>query len=243
MELPGHIILVSGASRGIGAAVAEACARAGATVVLCARDVRALERLADRIEAAGGAAPVLAPINLEAAGGEDYGLIAQLVGERYGRLDGLVVNAAMLGELAPLASYDALTWARVFQVNLHSGFLLLQACLPVLLAAPAPALVFSLAADDTPARPYWGAYAVSKRAQAALFEVLAAEHAGSALRVNAVLPEPVATRLRRAAYPALDPATLAAPESVADAYVALLGARGRAVHGRRVAVLEGRFSL
>lgn len=217
-------MLVTGASRGIGAAVAQAAARAGAETLLLARDVRALERLADGLEAEGAPAPVLIPCNLERAGADDYAQVATLVAERWGRLDGLVVNAALLGELAPLASHDPLLWARVFQVNVHSAFLLLQACLPLLGAATAPRLVFTLdLAAGVGGRPFWGAYGVSKQALRALFEVLAAEHRRGPLRINAVAPGPTRTRLRRQAFPAEDPRTCLAPEDVALAYLPLLG--------------------
>ena len=133
-ELAGKTVLITGASRGIGQAVAEAAVAAGATTLLCARDVPALERLADRIEAAGGPAPVLVPLNLETASLADYEGLAALIEERFGCLDGMVFNAAALGELAPLVTYDPVTWARVFQVNVHSTFLMLQSLLPVALA-------------------------------------------------------------------------------------------------------------
>ncbi len=242
-ELDGRVILLTGASRGIGSAVATACARAGATMLLAGRDVRALERLADVLEGAGATPPVLVPINLETAGVDDYSVVAELIAARFGRLDGFVANAAMLGEPAPLANYDGVAWARTFQVNVHSVFLLLQTCLPLFRSAVDPAVVFSLAAEGLEARPNWGAYAVSKYAVRGLMELLAAESRHTSLRVNGVVPEAVRTRLRRQAFPGLDADTLPLPETQADAYVALLGPRGAGVRGRCIAVAGGSFRL
>lgn len=231
-ELDGRVVLVTGASRGLGHAVARATAAAGAIVLLAARDVAALEALADDIEQAGGAAPLIVPLNLEGAGAADYASVAEHVAERCGGLDGLVLNAAMLGELAPLASADPVRWARVFQVNLHANFLLLQATLPLLEASADGAVVFTLDALGERARAHWGAYAASKAALRALMETLADEHERRGRpRVHGVDPGPLATRLRAAAYPGEERDAQPAPATVAPVFVELLGPRGQARHG------------
>lgn len=236
-ELAGKTILITGASRGIGQAVATAAAAAGATTLLCARDVPALERIADGIEAAGGPSPVLAPINLETASLADYIGLAELIDGRFGCLDGMVFNAAALGELAPLASYDPLTWARVFQVNVHSVFLMLQATLPLVLKAPSASLLFTLAPEGMSGKPHWGAYGASKFALRGLFEMLAAEHINAArLRINALLLPPMRTRLRQSAYPAENPRELAEPTQIAPHFIELLSERGHASRGRLVPI-------
>lgn len=236
-ELAGKTVLITGASRGIGQAVAMAAAAAGATTLLCARDVPALERIADAIEAAGSPAPILAPVNLEAASLADYGELADLVAARCGCLDGLVFNAAALGELAPLATYDPLTWARVFQVNVHSVFLMLQTLLPLAAAAPSASVLFTLATEGMGGKPHWGAYGASKFALRGLFETLAAEHVNSHnLRINALLPPPTRTRLRQAAYPAEHPGSLADPDRIALYFIELLSTRSAEVRGRLVSI-------
>lgn len=239
LELAERVILITGASRGIGSAVATACAAAGAELILSGRDVRALERLADGIERAGGKPPVLVPLNLERAGADDYALVAAHIESRFGRLDGVVANAAMLGEPAPLASYDGMVWARTFQVNVHSVFLLLQVCLPLLLRAVDAAVVFSLAAEGVVAKPHWGAYAVSKYALRGMLDLLAAECVDTRIRVNGVMPDPMRTRLRRQAFPGLEPDSLPLPETIADAYVALLGPRCADLRGQCVSARQG----
>ncbi len=239
-ELAGKTILITGASRGIGQAVAEAAAAAGATTLLCARDVPALERLADRIEAAGGPAPVLVPLNLETASLADYEGLAALIEERFGCLDGMVFNAAALGELAPLVTYDPVTWARVFQVNVHSVFLMLQNLMPLVLKSSAATVLFTLASEGMSGKAHWGAYGASKSALRGVFEMLAAEHINNmTLCINAVLPPPTRTRLRQAAYPAEHPRTLLEPAAVAPHYIDLLSERGRTSRGRLVSIAAG----
>lgn len=243
-ELAGRVILITGASRGIGRAVASASAAAGATVLICGRDVAALGKLADEIETAGGTAPVIVPLNLEGATVDDYALVAAHIEDQFGRLDGIVVNAAVLGELAPLGTYDAVTWARVFQVNVHSVFLLLQACLPLLARSSGASVVFSLAEEGMRAKAHWGAYAVSKYALHGLMDVLAAEYATRPeMRVNGVLLPPLRTRLRLSAFPALDPRSLPEPQSVTAPYLMLLGPRGAGLNGRVIKASDGSFDL
>ncbi|CAN0165702.1 unnamed protein product, partial [Phaeothamnion confervicola] len=163
----------------------------------------------------------------------DYSDLADLITARFGCLDGLVFNAAALGELAPLASYDPVTWARVFQVNVHSVFLMLQTLLPLALCAPSATVLFTLAAEGMSGKPHWGAYGASKFALRGVFEMLAAEHLNNAqLRVNGLLPPPTRTRLRQAAYPAEHPASLCEPAKVAPHFIELLSERGQASRGR-----------
>ncbi len=239
--LHGRTVLISGASRGIGHGIALACARAGAEVVACGRDVAALEKLADAIAADGGPAARLLPINLERAGVDDYTAIADHLQEQCGGLDGLVINAAMLGELSPLTHYDPPTWARVFQVNVHSAFLLLQACAGLLCASGRGALIFTLAGEGLQAKPNWGAYAVSKYALHGLMAVASAEFAASSeLRVQAVVPPPSHTDLRMLAFPAAPPASLARADSVAGLYVALLADGGGHPHGAIIDAANGK---
>ena len=224
-SLAGRSVLVTGASRGIGRAVALRCAAAGAQVIAAARDVPALETLADEIESRGQPEAILLPINLETAGRGDYETIAEHLESRVGRLDGLALIAAALGELAPLASFDPMLWARVFQVNVHSALLLTQACWPLLRAAEDGVIVFTLAGEAFEAKPHWGAYGASKWALRGMFEMWARETANDpCLRVHAIVPPAVHTRLRINAYPGVDAGGLPDPEVVADDYRHVLSA-------------------
>lgn len=232
--LAGKLVLVTGASRGLGRAIALAAAAAGASLLLLARDRRALEKLADEIEAAGGPEPSLVPMNLENATVDHYAEVAGLVEARWGRLDGLVLNAGLLGELGPVRNYDPLVWARVFQVNVHAHFLLTQACLPLLEQAPAASIVAVSSSVGRRGRAYWGAYAASKFALEGLVQTLADELDGtSRIRINSVNPGRCRTRMRADAYPAENPDTLPDPADLAPAFVHLLSDATHAYNGRQ----------
>jgi len=232
--LADKLILITGASRGLGRAIALATAAAGATTLLLARDGRALETLADEIEAAGGPQPSLVPLNLENATVDHYAEVAELIRERWGRLDGLVLNAGLLGELSPLGTSDPLLWARVFQVNVHAHFLLTRACLPLLACAPGASILFTSSAVGRQGRAYWGAYAASKCALEGMMQTLADELAGtSRVRANSVNPGRCRTRMRAQAYPGENAATLPEPSSLAPAFVYLLSDAASEYNGRQ----------
>jgi NAD(P)-dependent dehydrogenase (short-subunit alcohol dehydrogenase family) len=229
--LAGKVVLVTGASRGLGRAIAQACAAHQATVLLLGRDVKRLESLADEIAAAGAPGPLMVPFNLEGANVDDYAAIAGLVAERCGRLDGMVLNAAMLGEMSGLENYDPVLWARVFQVNVHSQFLLLRAFLPLLRAAQSASIIFTSSSVGRRGRAYWGAYAASKFAFEGMMQTLADElREVSKIRVNSVNPGRMRTRMRAQAYPAENPASLPDPATLAPYFVHLLSDSG-AAHG------------
>ena len=230
--LADKVVLITGASRGLGRALSVACAAHGAQILVLGRDVRRLEALADEIEAAGHHPPVIIPMNLEGATVDDYAAIAALIQERYGRLDGLVLNAAALGEMSPLENYDPVLWARVFQVNVHSQFLLLRHCLPLLRASGRASIVFVASSVGRHGRAYWGAYAVSKFANEGLMQTLADELGpASGVRVNSLNPRAMRTRMRANAYPAEDPTALPEPQAVAPYFVYLLSEAATALHG------------
>lgn len=229
--LAGKVVLLTGAGRGLGRAVALAAAAHGASLVLLGRDPRALEKLADELEAAGGASPVLLPLNLEGATVDDHAHVAELLAARFSALDGLVFNAAMLGEIGQLEHYDPLQWARVFQVNVHSTFLLLRACMPLLRRARSASIVFISSSVGRRGRAYWGAYAASKFALEGLMQTLADElRDTSAIRVNSLNPGRLRTRMRAQAYPAENPASLPEP-ALAAPYVVHLLSEANDCHG------------
>jgi NAD(P)-dependent dehydrogenase (short-subunit alcohol dehydrogenase family) len=230
-----QVVLITGAGDGIGRAVALACARHGATVVLLGRTESKLEAVYDAIEEAGGPRPALSPFNLETAPAREYELLLQHLEREFGRLDGLVSNAAMLGSLTPVDHYDPELWLRVLQVNLNAPFMLARTLLPLLRRSAGGSLVLTSADPALQGRAYWGAYGVSCAGVESLARILADEAQGEGrLRVNAIDPGPVATALRRAAYPAEAPSAATAPEAVAPAYLYLLGADSADLHGRRL---------
>jgi NAD(P)-dependent dehydrogenase (short-subunit alcohol dehydrogenase family) len=232
-ELQGRVIAVTGASDGIGQAVALAAAAHGAQLVLVGRTVKKLEAVHARITALKQCEASIAPLDLEKALARDYDQLLDALMARYGRLDGLVHVAGILGSLAPLEQYDIPTWCRVLHVNLTAAFTLTQVLMPALRASSDASIVFTGSAEGREPRAYWGAYAVSKSAIEALARVLAdeVEHHGN-VRVNVLNPGPARTRLRRQAFPAEDLSTLRTPDQVVQPYLWLLGRASRGMNGR-----------
>ena len=232
-SLRGRAIAITGAGDGIGRALALAAAEHGAEVILIGRTVSKLEAVHGQIAALGKSEASIAPLDLERALARDYDALADALQSRYGRLDGLVHSAAMLGALAPIEQYDVPTWCRVLHVNLTAAFALTQVLLPALRTAPDASIVFTSSGVGRRARAYWGAYAVSKHGIEALSATLADELGGTShVRVNTINPGPVRTRMRAQAFPAEDPSTLAAPSDVLRPYLWLLSAASRGVNGQ-----------
>jgi NAD(P)-dependent dehydrogenase (short-subunit alcohol dehydrogenase family) len=217
-RLAGRIALITGASRGIGAAVARRFAAEGAHVVLAARTVGGLEELDDAIRAAGGAA-TLAPVDLR-----DFIKIDELAArlfDRYGRLDILVGNAAEFGVFSPLGHIDPAVWAEVIDLNLTANWRLIRAMDPLLRAAPAGRAIFVTSGVARGVFPYWGPYAVSKAGLEMMVKIYAGEIGQTRVRANLLDPGIVRTRLRARAFPGENPNRLPPPASVADAFLAL----------------------
>jgi len=231
-ELAGRVIAITGASGGMGRAVAIACAAHGAQLILIGRNRRKLEAVHAEIEASGAPEPIIALLDLEKALAADYDQIANAVLERYGRLDGLLHNAGILGALAPIEHFDVPTWYRVMHINVTAAFALTHVLVPALRRSQDASVIFTASSVGRRGRAYWGAYAVSKFAIEGLSQVLAAEMEGSTpVRVNTLNPGRARTLMRRQAYPAEDANTLPLPESLTGPYIALLGPGSRGVTG------------
>ena len=232
-ELAGRVVAITGASSGIGRAVAIACARCAANVVLIGRDAAKLDPVHGQIAAAGAPEASIALLDLEKALARDYDALGDAILERYGRLDGLLHNAGLLGTLAPIEHYDVPTWCRVLHVNLTAAFALTQVLLPALKKSPDASVVFTASSVGRRGRAYWGAYAVSKFALEGLSQVLADELEGiTHVRVNTLNPGRARTAMRRQAYPAEDIEQVPLPETLTAAYIALLGPASRGITGR-----------
>jgi NAD(P)-dependent dehydrogenase (short-subunit alcohol dehydrogenase family) len=232
-ELAGRVVAITGASSGIGRAVAIACARFGATVILIGRNARKLETVHGEIEAAGSPEPTIAVLDLEKAVASDYDKLASAVAERFGRLDGLLHNAGLLGTLTPIEHYDVPTWCRVMHVNVTAAFALTQVLLPALKQSQDASVLFTSSSVGRRGRAYWGAYAVSKFATEGFMQVLASEVENiTSIRVNSLNPGRARTMMRRQAYPAEDLNSLPLPETLTGPYIALLGPASRGVTGQ-----------
>lgn len=227
-----RIILITGASDGIGKALALEAARLGAQVILHGRNTAKLEKVYDEIEAIDGAPrPSIAVLDLASANAESYTTLAQSLEDEFGRLDGLVNNASLLGERYSIEQYDAVLWQRVMHVNVTSAFALTQVALPLLKKSEDASIIFTSSGVGRTGKAFWGAYAVSKFATEGLSEVLADEHRHSALRVNCINPGATRTDMRLAAYPAEDRDALRRPEEILAAYIYLLSADSKGVTG------------
>ena len=231
-SLAGRVIAITGATGGLGSAVARAVTAAGATAVLIGKRRRALEKLHDELLEAGGAQPVIVPLNLETATPDDYHAMLEALRGELGRLDGLVHAAALFEGLTPIAVHQPQEWLRVLQVNVSAPFALTQASLPLLREAGDSAVVFITDDPERTARAHWGAYGVGKAAIERLASILHEETEDSSLRVHLLLPGPMRTPLRRMAWFGEDTMKQPAPDATAEAVVYLLGEQGRAARGQ-----------
>jgi NAD(P)-dependent dehydrogenase (short-subunit alcohol dehydrogenase family) len=233
-EFAGRVVMVTGAGSGIGRAVALALAQAGAEVILLGRSVKKLEAVHAEIAKLGGPEASIVPLDLERALAADYEAVAAAIERRYGRLDGLLHNAALLGTLTPIDQYDVPTFMRVMHVNVTAAFVLTQYLLPLLRKSADGSMLFTSSGVGRTGRAYWGAYAVSKFAVEGLTQVLANELEGTShIRVNIIDPGKVRTSMRRQAYPSEAPESLPTPESLTAPYLALLGPASRGVTNQR----------
>ncbi len=217
-RLTGRIAVVTGASRGIGAAVADRFAAEGAHVYALARDRDALEKLGARNMTAGGA---ITPVPIDVTDGAAIDRLGGVLAERHGRLDVLVGNAALLTGLSPVGHVRPWDWERTIDVNLSANWRLLRSFDPLLRRSPAGRAVFVTSGVGRRARAYWGAYAVSKAGLEMLARVYAEEVRKTRVRVNLVDPGAVRTAMRARAMPGEDPLTLPTPDATTDLFVAL----------------------
>jgi NAD(P)-dependent dehydrogenase (short-subunit alcohol dehydrogenase family) len=219
-QLNGRVALISGASRGIGAALAKRYAAEGAQVVLMARTQAGLEEVDDAIRRTsdGMVQATLVPIDLK--NGDDIDRLAAAVAERFGKLDIMVANAAVLGDMSPVSHIEPADWDDVIAVNLTANWRLVRALEALLLKSDAGRAIF-LTSGVAGGRAYWGSYAITKTAIEALARTWAEEMDNTSLRINTVNPGRVRTAMRAKAYPGEDPATLSSPDDITDIFVEL----------------------
>jgi NAD(P)-dependent dehydrogenase (short-subunit alcohol dehydrogenase family) len=224
MRFDGKLALVTGATRGIGWAVAQALAAEGAHVLMLGRTQGALEELYDIISNAGGPNHQggATGVPLDLTDGDALDRLGASIAERWGRLDMLVGNAGVLGPLTPVSHIDPDELAKVLAVNVTANARLIRAMEPLLMAAEAPRAVFTTSGAAQKCRPFWGAYSTGKAALDALVKSWAHEHENDALRVNLLSPGPVRTAMRAQAMPGEDPETLPSPADLAPLFLDLL---------------------
>ncbi len=231
-SLKQRVILVTGAGDGIGKQAALSYARHGATVILLGRTVKKLEQTYDEIEATGAPQPAIIPLDMLGATKQNYLEMAETISEQFGRLDGLLHSAGLLGTITPLDQLQESVFDEVMQVNVKAQFLMTQALLPVLNQSPDARIVFTSSTVGHIGRAFWGAYAISKFATEGMMQVLADELSDSTVRVNAINPGATRTSMRAKAYPAEDPNRLKTPLELMPLYLYLMSPEGQAVHGQ-----------
>jgi NAD(P)-dependent dehydrogenase (short-subunit alcohol dehydrogenase family) len=221
--LKDRIILITGAGDGIGRAAALSYALHGATVVLHGRTLNKLEVIYDEIEGLGAPQPAILPLQLSSASSRDYELLVDTLERQFGRLDGILHNAGILGERTELAHYPVDVWDDVMAVNLRAPFILTQELMPLLQKSQNASVVFASSGVGREVRERWGAYSVSKIAIEAVSTLFAKENAHPNIRFNCINPGATRTAMRAKAYPDEDPKTLLTPEQIMPAYLYLMG--------------------
>lgn len=233
--LANRTVLVTGAGDGIGKAAALSYAAHGATVILLGRGRKKLDAVYDEIEANGGPQPVIVSLNLATATPENYQELADMIGEEFGQLDGLLHNAGILGQRSPIINFNEQTWQEVMQVNVNAPFMLTKALLPLLESADNASVIFTSSSVGRKGRAFWGAYAASKAAIENLSATLADELEGvSNIRANCINPGATRTNMRMKAYPAENPDNLPAPRDIMPLYLYLMGSDSLAMSGQSI---------
>ena len=230
--LANKTILITGAGAGIGRQAALTYAELGATVILLGKTVAKLEAVYDDIIAKGCPEPAIVPLDLKGSTKQNYIDLAATITGQFGKLDGALLNASILGELTPFNQIHQQIWQDVMQVNVNAQFLL--ALIPSLLKADNASLVFTSSGVGNKGKAYWGAYSVSKFATEGLMQVIADEYENSTLRTNAINPGATNTNMRSSAYPAENKADIASPEDIMPLYVYLMADDSKAVNGQRL---------
>ncbi len=228
-----RIILITGASDGIGRALAIRAAELGGQIILHGRNVKKLEKVYDEIDSIKSAPrPSIAVVDLASANSNAYESLASNLEQEYGRLDGLVHNAGILGGRFSIEQYDAVQWQHVMHINVTAAFAITQVLLPMMKQADDPSVIFTSSGVGRTGRAYWGAYAVSKFATEGLSQVLADEHRNGKLRANCINPGATRTNMRLEAYPAEDRDALKQPDEILATYLYLLGPDSQGVTGQ-----------
>ncbi|EIQ2017402.1 YciK family oxidoreductase [Salmonella enterica subsp. enterica serovar Cerro] len=238
--LQNRIILVTGASDGIGREAALTYARYGATVILLGRNEEKLRRVAQHIADEQHVQPQWFTLDLLTCTAEECRQMADRIVAHYPRLDGVLHNAGLLGEIGPMSEQDPQIWQDVMQVNVNATFMLTQALLPLLLKSDAGSLVFTSSSVGRQGRANWGAYATSKFATEGMMQVLADEYQNRSLRVNCINPGGTRTSMRASAFPTEDPQKLKTPADIMPLYLWLMGDDSRRKTGMTFDAQPGR---
>ena len=230
--LENKVILITGAGSGIGKAAAISYASHGAKVILLGKTLSKLEKTYDQIISKGYKDPSISLLDLSKADGNDYSDLKNNLVSNYNHLDGLLLNASVLGDRSPIEDYDISVWVQTLHINLTAQFILVQTLLPALHLSNNASVVFTSSGVGKVGKAYWGAYAVSKFGIEGLTQILSNEHSNDkSIRFNCINPGAVATNMRKAAYPLENPKNLLKPEDIMERYLWLMSDESINVRG------------
>jgi NAD(P)-dependent dehydrogenase (short-subunit alcohol dehydrogenase family) len=232
--LDNKTILVTGAGSGIGRTAALTYAKLGATVILLGKTIDKLEAVYDEIIAQGSAEPAIIPLDLKGATKQNYIDMSATIAGQFGKLDGVLLNASILGELTPFSQIHEQIFTDVMQVNVTAQYLLAQALIPTLLLAENASLVFTSSGVGGQGRAYWGPYSISKFATEGMMQVIADEYDTTNLRTNAINPGATRTNMRASAFPAEDKSTIATTDDIMPLYVYLMSDDSIEINGKTI---------
>lgn len=233
--LQGKVIAITGAGSGIGRTLAKSMAGYGATIILMGRTVEKLESIYDEIENSGYPQAAIIPIDFLTATDADYKSIQDNIENEFGQLDGLIHNAAEVGERTSIASYTLNTWERLMKINVNAPFALTKYCLPLLRQSDHGSIIFTSSSVGLQGRAYWGAYAASKAAIENLMETLADElEDTSNVRVNSINPGATRTDMRAQAFPAEDPEHVKSSDTLIPLYVYFMSDHSSTINGQQI---------
>lgn len=236
--LKDKVILVTGAGDGIGKQASLTYASLGATVILLGRTTKKLEDVYDLILDQNSPEPAIIPLDLKGATKQNYIDMVATIRQQFGRLDGALLNASVLGELTPFTQIHEQIWTDVMQVNVTAQYLLSQALLPLLQETPKSSLIFTSSGVGDKGKAYWGAYSVSKFATEGMMQVIADEYDTSSVRTNAIKPGPTVTKMRSVAYPSENTENVALPKDIMPAYVYLMCDASLGINGKVISAQE-----
>jgi len=234
-NLKDKIVLITGAGDGMGKAAAIEYASQGASLILLGRNVKNLEKTHDIISASNSPKPMISLMDLSKADGNDYQDLSDNLMDKYGHLDGLLLNAAILGDRSSISQYDISTWVNTIHVNLTSQFILTKSLLPSLEKSTSASVIFTSSGVGKIGKAFWGAYSVSKFGVEGLCQILSDEYQNDkTIRFNCINPGAIQTKMRKSAYPLEDPQKLLTPEDVLDKYVWLMSDVSKEIDGQSI---------
>jgi len=234
-NLKDKIVLITGAGDGMGKAAAIEYASQGASVILLGRNVKNLEITHDIIISKNAPSPMISLMDLSKADGNDYQELSDNLINKYGHLDGLLLNAAILGDRSPISQYDISTWVNTIHVNLTSQFILTKSLLPSLEKSTSASVIFTSSGVGKIGKAFWGAYSVSKFGVEGLCQILSDEYENDkTIRFNCINPGAIQTKMRKSAYPLEDPKKVLTPEEVLDKYVWLMSDDSKETDGQSI---------